>query len=187
MNVKSIPKLLSFAVTIASLAAMGCAQSTKPPTQTAMQPPAMKMTTEIPASVVTPAEVETRLGTLRFEDGFPTEETAEMVWDQLDFQRAVEVMIMTTPTASLQGFRKGIQKWGPDNETMIYWDGRLDSKGLLLTGNTTVVYTFMWIDLKDGPMVMETPPHVLGIIDDAWFHYVTDFGDAGPDKGQGGK
>lgn len=187
MNAKSIPKLLSFAVTIASLAAMGCAQSTKPPTQTAMQPPAMKMTTEIPASVVTPAEVETRLGTLRFEDGFPTEETAEMVWDQLDFQRAVEVMIMTTPTASLQGFRKGIQKWGPDNETMIYWDGRLDSKGLLLTGNTTVVYTFMWIDLKDGPMVMETPPHVLGIIDDAWFHYVTDFGDAGPDKGQGGK
>ncbi|MGB5365437.1 MAG: DUF1254 domain-containing protein, partial [Polyangiales bacterium] len=156
MNAKSTPKLLSFAVTIASLAAMGCAQSTKPPTQTAMQPPAMKMTTEIPASVVTPAEVETRLGTLRFEDGFPTEETAEMVWDQLDFQRAVEVMIMTTPTASLQGFRKGIQKWGPDNETMIYWDGRLDSKGLLLTGNTTVVYTFMWIDLKDGPMVMET-------------------------------
>jgi len=28
---------------------------------------------------------------------------------------------------SLQGFRKGIQKWGPDNETMIYWGGRLDS------------------------------------------------------------
>ena len=44
---------------------------------------------------------------------------------------------------------------GSDNETMIYWGGRLDSKGLLLTGNTTVVYTFMWIDLKDRPMVME--------------------------------
>lgn len=42
--------------------------------------------------------------------------------------------------------------------------------GLMLSGNTTVVYTFMWIDLKDGPMVMETPPNVLGIIDDAWFH-----------------
>jgi hypothetical protein len=59
-------------------------------------------------------------------------------------------MIMTTPAASLQGFRKGIQKWGPDNETMIYWDGRMDSKVLALTPNTTVVYTFMWIDLKDG-------------------------------------
>ena len=128
--------------------------------------------------------METRLGTLEFVDGFPTKETAQKVWDHMDFSRAVEAMIMTTPAASLQGFRKGIQKWGPDNETMIYWDGRLDSKGLLLTGNTTVVYTFMWIDLKDGPMVMETPPNVLGIIDDAWFHYVTDFGNAGG-QGQG--
>ena len=36
-------------------------------------------------------------------------------------------------------------------------------------------------------MVIETPPNVLGIIDDHWFHYVTDFGNAGPDKGKGGK
>ena len=151
------------------------------------QPPAMKYSTEIPANVVTPDRTETRLGALEFVDGFPTEATAEKVWDHMDFSRAVEAMIMTTPAASLQGFRKGIQKWGPDNETMIYWGGRLDSKGLLLTGNTTVVYTFMWIDLKDGPMVMETPPNVLGIIDDAWFHYVCDFGNAGDDKGKGGK
>ena len=150
-------------------------------------PAKMKMTTEIPANVITPDKMETSIGTLNFVDGVPTKETAQKIWDQQDFSRAVEAMIMTTPTASLQGFRKGIQKWGPDNETMIYWDGRLDSKGLLLTGNTTVVYTFMWIDLKDGPMVMETPPNVLGIIDNAWFHYVTDFGNAGPDKGKGGK
>ena len=156
-------------------------------TALAEQPPKMKMTTEIPSNVITPDKMETSIGTLNFVDGVPTKETAQKVWDQLDFARAVEVMIMTTPAASLQGFRKGIQKWGPDNETMIYWDGRLDSKGLLLTGNTTVVYTFMWIDLKDGPMVMETPPKVLGIIDDAWFHYLTDFGNAGEDKGKGGK
>jgi hypothetical protein len=36
-------------------------------------------------------------------------------------------------------------------------------------------------------MVIETPPNVLGIIDDHWFNYVTDFGNAGPDKGKGGK
>jgi hypothetical protein len=149
--------------------------------------PKMKMTTDIPTNVITPDKTETRLGTLEFVDGVPTEATSQKVWDHLDFSRAVEAMIMTTPAASLVGFRNGIRQWGPDNETMIYWHGRLDSKGLLLTGNTTVVYTFMWIDLKDGPMVMETPPNVLGIIDDAWFHYVTDFGNAGPDKGKGGK
>jgi len=151
------------------------------------KPPKMKNTTKIPANVVTPDRTETRLGTLEFVDGFPTAATSEKIWDHMDFSRAVEAMIMTTPAASLQGFRKGIQKWGPDNKTMIYWGGRLDSKGLLLTGNTTVVYTFMWIDLKDGPMVMETPPNVLGIIDDAWFHYLCDFGNAGDDKGKGGK
>ncbi|MCM8530875.1 MAG: DUF1254 domain-containing protein, partial [Lentisphaeraceae bacterium] len=37
------------------------------------------------------------------------------------------------------------------------------------------------------PMVIETPPDVLGIIDDHWFHYVADFGRLGPDKGKGGK
>ena len=44
-----------------------------------------------------------------------------------------------------------------------------------------------WLEMKDEPYVIETPPNVLGIIDSHWFHYVTDFGNAGPDKGQGGK
>ena len=150
-------------------------------------PPKYKMTTQIPENVITPDKMETSIGTLEFNDGFPTEETAKKVWDNLDFVRAVEAMIMTTPAASLVGFRRGIRDFGPDNETMIIWKGRLDPRGLLLTGNTTVVYSFMWIDLKDGPMVMETPPNVLGIVDDFWFRYLTDFGNAGDDKGKGGK
>ena len=149
--------------------------------------PTYKNTTDIPANVVTPDRTETRIGTLEFVDGVPTPDTSQALWDHLDFSRAVEAMIMTTPAASLAGFRKGLRQFGPDNETMMYWHGRLDSKGLLLTGNTTVIYGFMWIDLKDGPMIMETPPDVLGIIDNSWFHYLTDFGNAGPDKGKGGK
>jgi hypothetical protein len=54
-------------------------------TTLAADPPKMKMTTEIPASIQIPDQVETRFGTLRFEDGFPTEETAQKVYDQLDF------------------------------------------------------------------------------------------------------
>lgn len=41
--------------------------------------------------------------------------------------------------------------------------------------------------LKDGPLVVEVPPMVLGMIDDFWFRYVTDIGLVGPDKGKGGK
>ena len=146
-----------------------------------------KMTTETPQNVLIPPKVETRLGTLEFFDGVPTAESAEKIWEQLDFQRAVECMILTTPAASLSGFRRGIREYGPDNETVIIWEDRLDSKGLLLTGNTTVVYLFMWLDTKNGPVVLESPPNVLAIIDDFWFHYVTDVGNAGPDKGKGGK
>jgi hypothetical protein len=36
-------------------------------------------------------------------------------------------------------------------------------------------------------MVLETPPKVLAFLDDSWFQYVTDIGNAGRDKGQGGK
>src|SRR5712691_4246672 len=37
-----------------------------------------------------------------------------------------------------------------------------------------------------SPVVVESPPNTLGIVDDFWFRYVTDLGNAGPGKGQGG-
>jgi hypothetical protein len=49
-----------------------------------------KMTTSIPPSITAPAEVETRLGTLKFTDGFPDEATAEKCYDNLDFQHGVQ-------------------------------------------------------------------------------------------------
>jgi hypothetical protein len=115
------------------------------------KPPKMKMTIEIPASIKIPDVVESRIGTLRFEDGFPTEETAQKVYDQLDFQRAVESVILTTPAASLTGFRNGLRTLGPDNEAVAIWEERMDSKAQLLTPNCTVVYALFWLNLKDGP------------------------------------
>ncbi|MCX5973277.1 MAG: hypothetical protein NTU59_01105 [Coprothermobacterota bacterium] len=44
-----------------------------------------KMATDIPASITTPDSVETRLGTLKFFDGFPDDATVQMVYDNLDF------------------------------------------------------------------------------------------------------
>jgi hypothetical protein len=63
----------------------------------------------------------------------------------------------------------------------------MDSTSLFLTANSETIYSGMWLDLKDGPLVLETPPNILGLIDDFWFHYVGDLGNAGPDRGKGGK
>ena len=41
-----------------------------------------KMATEIPAAITMPDSVETRLGTLRFIDGFPDDATVENVLDK---------------------------------------------------------------------------------------------------------
>ena len=143
-----------------------------------------------PLVVVTrklPDSVETRLGTLKFFDGFPDEATIAKVYDNLDFQRGVQAFLTGVPGASQVAIRNGIRSFGPDNKTVVLFESLMDSKSLFLTANTESVYAWAWLNLKDGPMVVETPPNVLGVIDDFWFRNVIDFGNAGPDKGKGGK
>ncbi|MDN5940242.1 MAG: DUF1254 domain-containing protein [Nitrospira sp.] len=148
----------------------------------------MKMTTDIPPEITTPDSVETRLGTLNFFDGFPDDATIQKVYDNLDFQRGVQAFLTAMPGASVSAIRKGFRNAGAaDNQTVLIMETLMDSKSLFLTPNSETVYNMMWLDLKDGPLVLETPPNVLGIIDDHWFHYVGDVGNAGPDRGKGGK
>ncbi len=147
----------------------------------------MKMTTDIPADITTPAQVETRLGTLRFTDGFPDEATAQKVYDNLDFQRGVQAYLAALPAVSVAGFLKGYSAFGPVNETVLISEQLLDPRSLFLTANTTTPYTILYLSTKDGPIVVEVPPAVLGPMDDAWFRWVTDIGFTGPDKGKGGK
>lgn len=150
-------------------------------------PPKMRMTTAIPPQITTPDAVETRLGTLRFFDGFPDDATVEKVYDNLDFSRGVQAFLNAMPGASVCAIREGMRSQGADNQTVLIMETLMDSRSLFLTPNSETVYSMMWLDLKDGPLVIETPPNILGIIDDHWFNYVGDVGNAGPDKGQGGK
>ncbi len=147
----------------------------------------MKMTTPTPPGIATPDKLETRIGTLNLFDGVPDRETARKVYDNLDFQRAVQAYLSSIQIASMYGMRKGILEFGPANTTALIFEDLMDSRALFLTPNTTSVYMMSWIETTDEPWVIETPPNVLGFINDSWFHYVIDFGNAGPDKGQGGR
>ena len=150
-------------------------------------PPKMKMTTPIPPQITTANSVETSLGALKFFDGLPDEATVQKVYDNLDRQRGVEVFLNAMSGASLFGMREGLRSQGVDNQTVVLFEDLMDSKSLFLTPNTETVYLIGWLDLKNGPMVIESPSDILGIVDDFWFHYVADLGNAGPDKGKGGK
>jgi len=150
--------------------------------------PKMKMTTPIPDSIVTPDTIDSRIGQLNFFDGYPDDATAEKLYDNLDYMRGVEAFLNAMPGASTEALRVGMASEGADNnQTVLIFEDLMDSHSLFLTGNTESIYNLMWLDTKAGPLVIETPPNILGIIDDHWFEYVGDVGNAGPDKGKGGK
>ena len=153
----------------------------------AQRAPSMTMTTPIPPGITTPDNLETRLGDLNFFDGVPDQASTDKVYDFIDFQRAYQAYMNGIQVASMDAIRKGILEFGPANTTVVLFEDLMDSKALFLTANTTSVYMFSWLQLGNEPMVIETPPDVLGIIDDHWFRYVGDFGRLGPDKGKGGK
>ncbi|WP_223515972.1 DUF1254 domain-containing protein [Pseudomonas sp. GL-R-26] len=151
------------------------------------EPATYKMTTPIPTEIQTPDSVDTSIGELKFFDGVPTRETSRKLYDHLDFLRGVEVFLNGIPGASMVAIRTGLREVGAENGTVGIFENLMDSRSLFLTANTETIYFWSWLDLKDGPLIVETPPNILGVIDDFWFRYVVDLGNAGPDKGKGGK
>jgi hypothetical protein len=148
---------------------------------------APKYSPDVPAKITTPDTVETRIGTLRFKDGAPDPATVQLAYDQLDFGRGIEAFLRGMSATSVYAACKGIEDAGVrTNQAIGMTESLMDARSLFLTPNTTTVYTFLCIDLKDGPIVLRVPPKVLGPVDDADFRWVTDIGLTGPDKGAGG-
>ena len=152
----------------------------------------MSATADMLTSITTPDTVESRLGTLEFDDGAPSEATAALLYDHLDFIHAVEAFVGALPGASLAAMRRGFQSAGVEDNSFTFFPDLMDSASLFLTANSDTVYFWGFIDLSDGPMVFEVPAlgppsGLLGTIDDMWFRWVTDFGLPGPDRATGGR
>ena len=114
------PKTTSFI----SLAILGLAFLTPGAVAQASDKP--KMATQTPAGIAAPAEVKTRIGTLRTKDGFPDKATLEKVFDNLDFQRGVQSVLTAMPGASLSAMRRGMREFGPDNQTVLQFPNHMD-------------------------------------------------------------
>lgn len=140
------------------------------------------------AQAQTPDRVQTRIGELDFERGYPTEDTVKKVYDELDYQRAVQAYLWAYPAVSFESIRVTGNP-GADFNHLIIADKFVDPKSLWLTANDTTIYAQSNIDLaKTGPVVMDIPPGALvGIIDDFWQRSITDVGMPGPDGDKGGK
>lgn len=141
----------------------------------------------IPPAISTPDRVDSRIGVLDFKDGAPSPATLEKVYDNVDFTHAYEAFVNTMQGVNAAAIHKGLADIGVKDNEMLVFSRLMDAKSLFLTANADTVYFFGFLDLTNGPMVLETPPNALGTLDDMWWRWVIDFGAPGPDRGAGGK
>lgn len=181
-----IPTVLFAGGVLASGFVFGWAASEPQPQKSGL-PGKYKYSTPMPPGVAIPDKVETRLGTLNFFGGFPDQATTEKLYDNLDFQRAVQAYLLALPVVNQVGNRDAILQMGPANTTVPIWESMVDSRTTELTANNNTPYTWFWLDLRKGPLVLEVPPKVLGLVNDIWYKWNGDIGIAGQDKGKGGK
>ena len=129
------------------------------------------------------------LAKLPFPGAYPTEGSAKILKDELAFQRAVQTYLWALPAMNMYAMREGQRKaFDDESNTLMIAKDRIDYRLEYTTGNPDVIYAFAWLDLKkDGPMVLEMPPKLQGLLDDMWHRPLTDIGAAGPDRNKGGK
>lgn len=149
--------------------------------------PAAQTAPPTPPTISTPDKVDSSIGPLQYKDGAPSKETVAKAYDFLDLMHGVEAFVNAYQGASVSAIFKGMADAGIPNNTALIFSELMDAKSLFLTANADTIYFWVNLDATKGPIVVETPPFSLGVVDDMWFQWVTDFGLPGPDRGEGGK
>jgi hypothetical protein len=142
-----------------------------------------------------------RLATLPYRESYFSKEDIGTLKRELLFQRAVQVYLWAVPALNMYGMKEGSEStFGKGYNILPIFKQRLNAKTLITTPNSDVIYALGYLDLKeDGPLVIEVPPGLQGIIDDFWQRpirsqgiiegrqWAGDVGLPGPDHGKGGR
>ncbi len=148
------------------------------------------MTDLLHPNATMPESVEVpRVGGLRYELGFPTPDSSRKLFDEMDFQRAVQAYMWGYPAVSFESIRVTAKRdLDIDYYDLGIADNFVDPKSVWLTANDTTIYAFVNIDVSHGPVVIDIPPGaIVGLLDDFWQRSLADVGLPGPDAGHGGK
>ena len=132
--------------------------------------------------------VDSRIGELEFSSGYPTEATVDKLYDELDFQRAVQAYLWAMPFVSYAAATEATLSKGANNHTVIIQPNSAEQQQLILTGNQDTVYLSGVLDLRDGPVVVELPAGLLGTMNNLWQEPLTDLGRPfSPEQNRGGR
>jgi hypothetical protein len=150
---------------------------------------AVTLTGSFAQELPTTGTINTRSGKIELENGYPTQDTAARMFDEIDYQRACQAYLWALPIMAMQQWQQEhATKFGAGNLDYVDYLTFKDKLGLL-TANATTPYIMAFPNMKEtGPLVFEVPagPTAGGFVD-FWQRPITDSGQTGPDKGQGGK
>ena len=133
--------------------------------------------------------IDSRIGPLAFEGGYPTDPTITKLYDELDFQRAVQCYLWAIPLVSFAKWQEQHEEvFGQRDGDLVLMVSSRDKMGML-TPNDSTTYVLGFVNLqRTGPLVIDYPKGATaGGILDFWQRPITDLGLSGPDKGAGGK
>ena len=133
--------------------------------------------------------VKTRIGTLQFDHGLPTQKTVAQLYDEMDFQRACQAYLWALPIVNIAEWKRAheVDFGARDGDIVIYTTYR--AKLGILTPNITTPYIIGFANLsRTGPLVIDYPPGLsAGGVLDFWQRPLFDMGQTGPDNGAGAK
>jgi len=136
-----------------------------------------------------PSAQEYLASRVKLESGQPAVDQIQELYDEMDFQRAVQAYIWAIPFVSFAAFERGWKEdFGESMSRRVVFETSATQELKVYTANNTTIYTAGFFDLKkDGPIVLDVPPVTLGGINNHWQYPLQDIGPFGPDKGEGGK
>ena len=117
--------------------------------------------------------IKTRIGDLSFThdfaNGYPTTETQQKLFDEIDFQRACQAYLWAIPTVEMSQWRwSHEQQLGAKDGQIVFLESYDDRQGGL-TYNATTPYALPFIDLEDGPWIAVIPEgEIRGAAHDMW-------------------
>ena len=139
------------------------------------------------AKLVGDESINTPYGNVNIEHNYITKGSQEL-FDAMDFQRASQAYIWTTPAVSFKQWQVAQAKTFNAyklGEFVVYKS--IKEKRGIVTANLTTPYVINFMSLKDGAIKVNVPAGAIaGMFLDLWQKPVCDIGLTGPDKGKGG-
>ena len=117
--------------------------------------------------------------TIEVDDkGYPTKQSQQLLFDEMDFQGAVSAYLQSIPQMALYGSVKTNHYYGATENTdslVMYQDPSVDG---MLTPNRVVTYLFNYPNLNEtGPLVYEYPAgETAGLVLDIQMRWLADLG-----------